>query len=84
MACAWSLAEQKAKKMKAHAIHATITFHPPDARRRDLDNMLASSKSAIDAVSEAIGTDDSKWSLTLIKGEPRPKQGEVVMELEAA
>ena len=84
LACAWTLAEQKAKKMKAGKIHATMTFHPPDARRRDLDNMLASSKYAIDAVSEAVGVDDSKFSLTLVRGEPRPKQGAILIELEAA
>src|SRR3546814_6926311 len=36
-----------------------IEFYPPDKRRRDLDNMLASFKYGIDAVAEAMGVDDS-------------------------
>lgn len=48
----------------------SLKFLPPDSRRRDLDNMVASSKAALDALSEATGVDDSKFSLTIAKGEP--------------
>lgn len=37
----------------------TITFHYPDARRRDLDNCFAACKSALDGVALALGVDDS-------------------------
>ena len=49
-------------------LHLRITFHPPDLRRRDIDNMLASIKSQLDGVSDVIGVDDSKWDLTLVRG----------------
>lgn len=50
--------------------HVEITFHPPCNRRRDLDNMLAAIKQGLDAVSSAIGVDDSQWlRVTLIRGE---------------
>jgi len=52
------------------ALHLSITFHPPDKRRRDLDNMLASIKSGLDGVADALGVDDSEWSLTIQKGAP--------------
>ena len=54
------------------SVHATLTFHPPDKRRRDMDNMLASLKPGLDGVVDAIGVDDSKWTLTLQRGEPVP------------
>jgi crossover junction endodeoxyribonuclease RusA len=62
--------------------HVRVTFHPPDNRRRDLDNMLASVKSALDGVALATGVDDSLWGLTLIKG-PAIKKGAVVIECGA-
>lgn len=37
----------------------SITFHYPDARRRDLDNCFAACKSALDGVALALGVDDS-------------------------
>jgi crossover junction endodeoxyribonuclease RusA len=47
-------------------------FHPPDRRRWDLDNMLASVKSGLDGLADAIGVDDSFWTLSIAKGEPVP------------
>jgi crossover junction endodeoxyribonuclease RusA len=49
--------------------HLTLRFCPPDRRRRDLDNMLASAKQAIDAVSESIGLDDYHFGYTILRGE---------------
>lgn len=49
-------------------LHLRITFHPPDKRRRDLDNMLASIKSQLDGIADVIGVDDSMWGLTLVRG----------------
>lgn len=83
-ACGWECHAQNVKPMSAEAIKATITFRAPDRRARDIDNMLASIKAGIDAVAETIGIDDSKWSITIARGETLPKRGAVVMELEAA
>jgi crossover junction endodeoxyribonuclease RusA len=55
-----------------------VRFLPPDKHRRDLDNMLASSKAALDALSEVTGVDDSQFSLKIAKGEP-VKGGAVVI-----
>lgn len=57
-----------------------VTFHPPDKRRRDLDNMLASIKSGLDGIADATCKDDSGWSLTISVGEP-VKGGKVVVEV---
>ena len=47
-----------------------ITFHPPDKRRRDRDNMIAAFKAGADGVADAIGVDDAHWSPTYAVGEP--------------
>jgi crossover junction endodeoxyribonuclease RusA len=47
-----------------------LEFCPPDGRRRDLDNMLASFKAGIDAMSEITGVDDSQFLIAFRKGEP--------------
>lgn len=59
-----------------------IDFHPPDNRRRDLDNMLASFKQGIDAVAETMGVDDSIFALRLSKRAP-VKHGSVIVLVEA-
>ena len=62
-------------------IPVRITFYPPDKRRRDADNLLSSIKTALDAIAEQIGSDDSNfWPLTLDKGE-KVKNGKVEIDL---
>ena len=51
-------------------LHLSVTFCPPDKKRRDLDNMLASIKSGLDGISQATGCDDSLWSFTIAKADP--------------
>jgi crossover junction endodeoxyribonuclease RusA len=60
----------------------TITFYPPDKRRRDLDNAIASFKSAQDGIADALGIDDSKWVPFYRWGEV-VKGGRVLVELNA-
>lgn len=74
--CGW---EAKLAKLKPGA-HVALKFCPPDRKRRDLDNMLASLKSGLDGVAGAIGQDDSEWSLSLERGEPE-KDGAVYLEI---
>lgn len=58
-----------------------VTFHAPDKRRRDLDNLLAALKPDFDGVSQALGVDDQLFNpLTLRRGEP-VKGGAVVVEV---
>jgi crossover junction endodeoxyribonuclease RusA len=55
-------------KVWPKGLHIKIEFCPPDNRRRDLDNMLASNKATLDGLSDALGVDDSNWTLTLERG----------------
>lgn len=44
-------------------IHLHMGFSPPNNRRRDDDNMLASCKSLRDGLADALGVDDSSFRL---------------------
>lgn len=82
----WSTKSQAAKRYKADCTilcianglckvemdraHLTMRFCPPDAQRRDLDNMFAATKHAIDAISQTIGIDDQHFGFTLTRGAP--------------
>ncbi len=72
----------EARRVKAPAGRTiAITFHAPDNRRRDLDNMLASVKAHLDGISDAIGVDDSEWTISIAKGAP-VKGGKVIVEVK--
>jgi crossover junction endodeoxyribonuclease RusA len=64
------------------ALQITVTFHPPDRRRRDLDNLLASFKSSLDGIALALDIDDSRWTPIPRRGDV-VKGGRVVVELNA-
>ena len=55
------------------AVH--LTFFPPDSKRRDWDNMLASIKSGLDGVADGMGIDDFHWHLSFDVDyqDPKPK-----------
>jgi crossover junction endodeoxyribonuclease RusA len=65
----------------AMGTHLTLTFCPPDNRRRDLDNMFAAMKYGIDGIADAMNIDDSEFSYTIRKGEVRPPYGSVIIEV---
>lgn len=79
-ACGWEMKAQGVKQINASALHVSITFYAPDRRRRDWDNMLSSMKSGLDALSDAIGVDDSLWSITISKA--KETGGYVLIEVE--
>lgn len=64
-------------------LKVTIIFCPPDNRRRDLDGMLSSLKSALDGIADATGVDDSKWEIALRREAP-VKGGLVRIQIEDA
>lgn len=61
----------------------TAIFFPPDNRARDVDGMLASIKPALDGIADAIGVDDSRWSLALRREKSCPP-GAVHIQIEVA
>ena len=68
-ACFWTSVEQGLERMNADSLHLTLTFYPPTRREFDLDNALARIKSGLDGLADVLGVDDSRWSLTIKKGD---------------
>lgn len=65
-------------------IPVRVTFFPPALnRKRDQDNMLASMKAHFDALSKALGVDDSRFEYTLARGLPEGP-GKVTVEINDA
>lgn len=63
----------------ALALH--LDFYPPNARRRDRDNLLASMKSGIDGVCDALGIDDSTFDPVSVSLKSPVKGGQVVLRI---
>ena len=80
-ACGWAAKAGGIGKVDADALHLTLTFCPPDHRRRDLDNMHASFKAGADALADVLGVDDHRFAITLRRGAIAPG-GAVLVEIE--
>lgn len=63
-------------------IPVQIRFYPPDKRRRDSDNMIASLKAAMDGIADALGVNDRRFRPHYFFEEPE-KPGRVVVEFGA-
>jgi crossover junction endodeoxyribonuclease RusA len=57
-----------------------IAFCPPDRRKRDLQNCIASAKALVDGIADALGIDDSTFQLSYALSEP-VKGGSVRVEI---
>lgn len=75
------IVDMKHKARKLETCHILLTFNPPDARRRDLDNLHASMKSALDGVALAWGIDDRKFRPVTVDFGPVVKGGSVTIEI---
>lgn len=62
-------------------IPLSVTFHEPDKRLRDLDNLLSASKSAIDGIATALTVNDKNFSPLTIKRGDVVKGGQMVVEV---
>jgi crossover junction endodeoxyribonuclease RusA len=78
---AWAVRAIGKPNIKAASLSATIIFSPPDRRRRDLDSMLSAIKAHLDGIADAVGVDDSLWTIAIRRGEP-VTGGNVRVELE--
>ena len=57
-----------------------VTFYPPDNRRRDDDNMVASFKASRDGIADALGIDDRRFQPEYHFADP-VKPGRIEVEL---
>lgn len=56
-----------------------FTICPPDARRRDLQNVIGSLKAAVDGIADALGVDDSRFRIRWPEAFSEPRRGGVVL-----
>lgn len=79
---AWALQAkaQGAIPMQAEALRLRMVFHAPTRRAYDLDNALARCKAGLDGLADVLRVDDSRWSITIERGEP-VKGGSVAVEV---
>lgn len=59
----------------------SITYVLPDRRKRDRDNLLASSKRGLDMLAKALGIDDSQFEPITIRREFGRKPGAMIVEV---
>jgi crossover junction endodeoxyribonuclease RusA len=64
-------------------VPVTLTFHAPDRRKRDLDNLLAACKPMLDGVAAALLMDDREFEPVTLKRGDVKKGGAVVLEVGA-
>ena len=73
----------KGYRLSANVYYAAqYIFHPPDRRKRDIDNCLAMMKAAQDGVCEYLEMDDSRIKRTVLEWGEVVKGGKVVLTLE--
>lgn len=60
----------------------SVTFRPPDRRRRDLDNCIGMFKPWADGLALAAGVDDARWRVTYAMADP-VKDGRVDVTVAA-
>jgi crossover junction endodeoxyribonuclease RusA len=65
-ACAWTAKEQGVKQdwPESGKISVHLTFFPPNRIRRDHDNLIASMKSGLDGLANAMGVNDHRFVIS--------------------
>jgi Holliday junction resolvase RusA-like endonuclease len=64
-------------------LHVHYDFAPPNRRRMDLDNLVASHKAAADGLADVLDIDDSQWRISCEFVEP-VKGGAVQVTIKGA
>lgn len=84
---AWGAATSVLPHDARHALHVSagkialsVTFYPPDARRRDDDGMIGAFKHYRDGIADALGLDDHRFRPEYHFAEPE-KPGRVEVEI---
>lgn len=70
-------------KASADEFILDIEFIPPDRRKRDDDNCLASFKAGRDGIADALGIDDNRFRTLLTVSREPVKGGKVVVKIRA-
>jgi len=77
----WSFTKETIKRKTFTApLSVSITFYPPDKRKRDDDNAIAAFKAYRDGIADALGVDDADWVTSYHFHKTAPL-GKVVVEV---
>jgi crossover junction endodeoxyribonuclease RusA len=68
-------------KPHGEVLAVNIVFHPPDRRKRDLDNCLAAMKGAMDGIADALQVDDRIFRPITIDFGKVTKGGKIIIEI---
>jgi crossover junction endodeoxyribonuclease RusA len=68
----------------SESMPVTLIFCPPDRRPRDLDNLGASQKWALDGVAKALGVNDKQFRPVTLDWGDVCKPGKVIVKIGAA
>ena len=80
-ACSLLALQAKGRSSLHGPLRLSLEFLPPDARRRDDDNLLAAFKSGRDGIADALKIDDSQFRTEFFIG-PKTKGGAVRVTFE--
>jgi crossover junction endodeoxyribonuclease RusA len=58
-----------------------IVAHPPDNRARDTDNLISSLKAHLDGIADALGVNDSTFTLQPVVWADRMDRGKIIVEI---
>lgn len=78
---AFYITKQSGETLLNTALKLTLTFCPPDKRKRDLDNLYASFKPYQDGMMDTLGVDDSRIARVVLQRGYVVEAGEVIVEL---
>lgn len=62
----------------------SVTFRPPNARPRDMDNLLASIKAGLDGICDALAINDRQFGEITVRRGETARGGVVVVEIHNA
>ena len=63
-------------------LETRLTFFPPDKRKRDIDNLLASMKSSLDGIFDALKMNDNRVRRTVLEWGKAAQPGRVEIEIK--
>lgn len=69
--------ENKLRLTRKNKVKLSMTFHPPDRRRRDLDGLLSACKPSLDGICLALEFDDSAFDPIVLRRGEVVKDGKV-------
>lgn len=61
LACLCAVREQGVSRLPGNRWDVSLTFHPPNRRRHDRDNLLARMKAGLDGIAQALGINDAQF-----------------------